>query len=149
MQALSRLIFSLLLLAAFLGIFVISQLTGLVQTALQFSLSSSGFLIFLNSFLIAIILFFFLRKKLSALTESSLSRKMSHNGGAIIGLIRGTIVIAIVTIILINLPFGLFKETIENSILASQVKYLVAVDEPQTVSEQKSPEESDKLIIGY
>ncbi|MDX2507108.1 MAG: CvpA family protein [Gammaproteobacteria bacterium] len=115
------LLFSLLILGALLGLFVFSQLSGFIKTTLQMTLSDSGFLISITSFVLAIIIFFMLRNKISGYIDAQFSTNTSRKGGALLGLVRGSVVISIMVILLNYAPFGLFKNTLDNSFVARQI----------------------------
>lgn len=123
------LLFSLLLLAGLFGLFAISQLTGLIRITLQNVMSSSGILISLSSFILAMILFFFLRHKIADLATTGHSEKTSRTGGALAGLIRSLVVISIFTIILNHIPFGIFSESLQASILASWIGSVAGINQ--------------------
>jgi|GEM_PF-3100206 len=143
-------IVALLFLGTLLGIYIISQLTGLIKTTLQATLLSSGFLISLASFIFAIIVFFFLRKKISEFSESHFSEHVSKYGGAAIGLLRGSVMIMIISIFLSNFPFGLFQEFHQQSLISTRIEALVKLIEPPPAPTlPETLPESDELIIGY
>ncbi|MCW8930319.1 MAG: CvpA family protein [Gammaproteobacteria bacterium] len=139
------LLFSLLLLGMLLGIFVITQLTGLIKTTLETLMFSSGFQISLSSFLISISLIFFSRKKITQLTETRFSEKISHQGGAITGFIRGFVIVFIMTTLLSYLPFGLFNNSIDNSVIARHINFFIPVDEDLSTKRVESQFESNTV----
>ncbi len=151
-KEIERLGLSLLLLGMLLGVFLITQLTGLIKTTLETFLLSSGFQISFSSFLLAISFIFFFRKKISQLTEARFSEKISHQGGAITGFLRGFVIIFIVTTLLSHIPFGLFNNSIHNSVIANQINFFIPIDEEASITRVEPPiiqEEPEELIIGY
>jgi len=70
-----------------------------------------------------------LRHKISDLATSGHPEKTSRTGGALAGLIRSIVVISIFTIILNHIPFGIFYENLQNSILASGIGSVAGINE--------------------
>jgi len=148
-KELEGLIVALLFLGTLLGIFVISMLSGIIKTTLQAALLSSGFLISLSSFTLAVVVFFFFRKKIAEFSESTFSQRASHNGGAVIGFLRGTVIIGIFSIFLTSLPFGLFEEVRQTSEIYNQAELLLNLEKPEKPTTSDIPNEPEELIIGY
>ena len=59
------LFFTLLMLCGVMGIFIISEITGLIKTTLQAIVTNTGLRISLSSFLASIFIYFFIRGKVS------------------------------------------------------------------------------------
>jgi uncharacterized membrane protein required for colicin V production len=148
-------ILSLLFLGTLFGFFVISQLSGIIKTTLQITLSDSGILISLCSFMTAIFIFYFMRKKISAFSEAKFSKNTQQSGGALIGFARGLVVVFIATFLLNHIPFDPFDHVIKNSIIASRIEMLTANNASSNTHHQNKVqilpdnENSDELIIGY
>jgi len=146
------LITALLFLGTLLGIYVLSQLTGLIKTTLQMTLLSSGIIISLASFLAALFVIFFLRKKITQFTETKFSKTTSQFGGAMIGTIRASVVVSILVIIFNGVPFGLFQHMLEGSMIARPIVVLAdsTKKKPDTITTvPQKPEDPRDLIIGY
>ena len=111
----------LLLLCAVMGIFIISELTGLINSTLQILLTSTGFWISFISFIVATFTFFFIRGKISKLADRKLTGNISRYGSVIISLLHAAIVIYLIVLMLNWLPFGLFKESLQQSIIAGPI----------------------------
>lgn len=153
-QEIEGFIFALLILGMLLGIFVISQLTGLIKLTFETFLLSTGFIATFISFIIALMIFFFLRKKIAEIAESRYSENVSRNGGILAGLLRGLVVTMIMIIVLSQLPFNLLAKTIEDSLIASQIYGLLKnkIEDPtstDTPPAVKNESEAEELIIGY
>jgi len=103
-----NLFFSLLFLCGVLGIFILSELTGLIKTTLQTVLNSTGFLISFGSVFAAIFLFFFIRGKVADYSEQQFSGKTANYIGALVGALRSIVVMWVVlkySLILANSAF--------------------------------------------
>ena len=118
-KEIENLCFVLLLLCAVMGFFIISELTGVVESTLQTLLTGTGFWISISSFFIAIFIFFFMRSRVAKFAEDILKGNASKYGGIVIGLLHSIIVIYLVVIMLNWFPFGLFQDTLQQSIIAN------------------------------
>ena len=117
-KEMENLCFVLLLLCAVMGFFIVSELTGVVESTLQTLLTGTGFWISISSFFIAVFIFFFMRSRVAKFAEDILKGNASKYGGIVIGLLHSIIVIYLVVIILNWFPFGLFQDTLQHSIIA-------------------------------
>jgi len=118
------LFFTLLFLCGVLGIFILSELTGLIKTTLQTALNSTGFWISFGSLITAIFLFYFIRGKVADYAEQQFSGKATNYIGALVGALRSIVIIYLVVIFMNFLPFGLFNESVEQSKIASPLSKL-------------------------
>jgi len=118
-KEIENLCFVLLLLCAVMGFFIISEITGLVETTLQTLLTGSGFWISISSFFIAVFTFFFIRSRVAKFAEEILKGNASNYGGIVIGLLHSIIVIYLIVIMLNWFPFGLFQDTLQHSIIVN------------------------------
>lgn len=121
------LFFTLLFLCAVVGVYIISELTGLIKSALQTVLTSSGVWISLSSLLAAIFLFFFIRGKVVDYAEEHEKGNSSSYIGTIIGGFRSIIVIYLIVMLLNYIPFGLFSDSLKQSKIATPLLNLIAL----------------------
>jgi len=112
---------TLLLLCGVMGIFVITELSGVIKSTLQILLTSTSFWISFSSFIIAVLAFFIVRGKVSRFAEKLLTGKSSKYGGILISLLRSTIVIYLFVLVLNWIPSGLFKNLLHESVIARPI----------------------------
>ncbi len=124
-KEIENLCFVLLLLCAVMGFFIISEMTGLVESTLQTLLTGTGFWISISSFFIAVFVFFFMRSRVAKIAEEILKGNASKYGGIVIGLLHGIIVIYLVVLMLSWFPFGLFKNTLQQSIITEPLVNMI------------------------
>ncbi len=119
-----RLFFTLLFLCGVLGIYILSDLTGLIKTTIQTALNSTGFWISFGSLVTAVFLFFFIRRKVTDYAEQQFNGKVIHYIGSLAAALRSIVVIYLVVIFMNLVPFGLFSESLRQSIIASPLTEL-------------------------
>ena len=117
-KEIENLCFVLLILCAVMGFFIISELTGMVESTLQTLLTGTGFWISISSFFIAVFTFFFMRSRVAKFAAEILTGNASKYGGIVVGLLHSTIVIYLVVMMLNWFPFGLFQDILQHSIIA-------------------------------
>ena len=121
-KEIEKICFTLLLLCSVLGIFVLSELIGLIKSTLQTLLTSTSFWISFGSFIIAIFLFYSMRSKVSVMAEEILTPRYSKYGGLLVAFLRSCIVIFLIILVLKWVPFGLFNDLLHKSLVASVMK---------------------------
>ena len=124
-KEIENLCFVLLLLCAVMGFFIISEITGLVETTLQTLFTGTGFWISISSFFIAVFTFFYMRSHIAKLSEEILKGDASKYGGIVIGLLHSIIVIYLVILVLNWFPFGLFNDTLQQSVVAKPLVNII------------------------
>ncbi len=124
-KEIEKICFTLLLLCSILGVFVISEFIGLIKSTLQTLLTSTGFWVSFSSFILAIFLFYSMRSKISVIAEEILTPKYSNYGGLLVAFLRSCIVIFLFILVLKWLPFGLFNDLLQQSVVAQPMLELL------------------------
>lgn len=126
-KEIENLCFVLLLLCGVMGFFILSEITGLVETTLQTLFTGTGFWISISSFFIAVFTFFYMRSRVAKFSEEILKGNASKYGGIVIGLLHSIIVIYLVIQVLNWIPFGLLNDTLQQSVVAKPLVNIIQI----------------------
>ena len=121
---LNALFIRLLIIGVLSGFFLITHVTGLIETTFEQLTSRSGLLITLFSMILAIIFLFNLRPKILDQIDNVVPDKAHRTISVIISIVRGVLLLWVFLVILSEFPLDLFKSPLENSGLVSWMQII-------------------------
>ena len=124
-KQLNALLIRLLVIAAFSGFFVIVQLTGLIKTTVEKLTETSGILLSLGSFIVALLLLLQFKSRLMDNMDQRLAKNYHPLMSMGIAMTRAMIMSWLLLFILARFPLGLFDSMLQQSTIAQWLAVII------------------------